>query len=91
MEFVLLSHVKLQAKERDINIKVIEETISNPQQIVSKPKGLKVAQTKYFDKKENKGYLIRVIFREEKDLRIGITVYKTSKVKKYWRQNEDQI
>ena len=79
MKFTLLKHLKLQAKEREIDIKMIESTLTNPQQIVPEPKGLKVAQTKYINKKENKEYLIRVIFREDKDSRIGITVYKTLK------------
>lgn len=62
----------------------IEATLSNPGQIVPKPKGLKVAQNRFFEK--SKEYIIRVVFREEKDLRIGITAYKTSKIKKYWRK-----
>ncbi len=89
MKFILLNHAKLQARERGIDLKIIENILSNPKQIVTEPKGLKAAQSKYLDRKKNKEYLIRVIFREEKDLRIGITAYKTSKIKKYWRQNEN--
>ena len=91
-KFILLKHLKIQAKERKINIKIIEDTILNPEQIISKPKNLKVAQKKYFDNKINKEYLIRVIFKEEEDLRIGVTVYKTSKIEKYWNyKNENKI
>ena len=89
MKFILLNHLKAQAKERSIDIKFIENTILNPAQITMDSKGLKVAQSKFFDKGQNKEYLIRVVFREDKDSRIGITVYKTSKIKKYWRQNEN--
>ena len=84
MKFILLRHLKEQAKEREIDIKIIEAALSNPEQIVPKPTGLKVAQNKFFDK--NKEYVIRVVFREEKDLRVEITAYKTSKIKKYWRK-----
>jgi len=84
-KFILLKHLRTQAKEREIDTKLIEDTFSNPQQIVPETKGLKVAQSKYFDKIRKKEYLIRIIFREEQDLRIGITTYKTSKIKKYWR------
>jgi hypothetical protein len=84
MKFRLLKHVIEQAKERDISIKVVEEIISKPEQVVPDEKGLKVAQNKYMQK--NKEYLIRVVFREEEATRIGITAYVTSKVKKYWRQ-----
>ena len=85
MKFILLGHLKEQAEERGIDIKLIEAAISNPEQIVPEVKGLKVAQNKFFDKNRNKEYLLRVIFRDEKDSRIGITAYKTSKIKKYWR------
>jgi len=83
MRIKLLRHVSEQAKERGIDMGLIKETLSNPEQIVPDLKGLKTAQRKYLDK--DKQYLIRVIFNEEKGLRIGITVYKTSKLKKYWR------
>mgnify|MGYP001560763918 CR=1 FL=1 len=88
MKYKLLPHLERQAREREINLKIIKDTITNQQQIVPEPKGLKIAQSKYYDKEKNKDYLIRIIFREEKDLRIGVTVYKTSKIKKYWKEKE---
>lgn len=91
MKVVFLSHLKLQAKERQIDLGLIESTLLKPDQIVPNVKDLKVAQKKYFDENKNKEYLIRVIFREEKSTRFGITAYKTSKIKKYWRQNENKV
>ena len=89
MKVKLLKHLKDQAEERGISIKYIKETLSTPEQIVPEIKGLKIAQKRYSI--DNKQYLIRVIFREEIDLIIGITVYKTSKIKKYWEENENKI
>jgi len=85
----LLKHLKEQTKERNIDIKLIKETLSNPKQIVPEINGLKIAQKIY--PIDNKQYLIRVIFREKKDLIIGITIYKTSKIKKYWIKDENKI
>ncbi|MBN2251826.1 MAG: DUF4258 domain-containing protein [Candidatus Altiarchaeota archaeon] len=85
MEVVLLYHLKSQARERGIDIKLIEETLFRPGQVIPDLQGLKVAHKRYFDGDKNKEYLIRVVYREEEGLRIGITVYKTSKIKKYWR------
>ena len=82
MKVIFLDHLKLQAKERRIDLGLIEDTLLKPEQIVPNIRDLKVA---------HKEYLIRVIFREEKGTRFGITVYKTSKIKKYWRQNENKI
>ena len=89
MKVILLRHLRIQALGREIDLKLIEDALLNPNQIVSDVKGLKIAQKKYLDGK--KEYLIRVIFREELSKRIGVTVYKTSKIKKYWRQNENKI
>jgi len=50
MKFILLKHVRDQAKERGINIKLIEDVISNPEQIVPDEKGLKVAQRRFLHK-----------------------------------------
>lgn len=83
MKIILLNHLKAQAKERSIDLKLVEDAILNPEQIVPDLRGLKVAQKKCFDKK--KEYLIRVIFKETISARIGITVYKTSKINKYWK------
>ena len=88
MKIKLLKHLKEQAKERDIDIKLIKEILSNPEQIAPEINGLKIAQK--ICHIDNKQYLIRAIFREKKDLIIGITVYKTSKIKKYWK-NENKI
>lgn len=63
----------------------MKETLANPDQLIEGTKGRKIAQKKYFDSSRNKEYLVRVIFKEEKGSRIGITAYKTSKIKKYWR------
>jgi len=82
MKIKLLKHIEDQANERGISIKDVKETLSNPEQIVPDSGNLKVAQKKYYE--DNKEHLIRVIFREEKSLRIGVTVYKTSKINKYW-------
>lgn len=83
MKIVLLNHLKFQAEERSIDIKLVKSTLSKPDQIVPDGKGLMAAQKKYFD--SGKEYLLRVIFKEELNTKVGITVYKTSKIDKYWR------
>ena len=56
-----------QAREREINLKIIKDTITNQQQIVPEPKGLKIAQSKYYDKENNKDYLIRSLGKINKN------------------------
>ena len=83
MKIILLKHLAFQAEERGINIELVKSALSNPDQTVLNGKGLKVAHRKYLDNGQE--YLLRVIFKEEKETRIGITVYRTSKIDKYWR------
>ncbi|HCG77215.1 MAG: hypothetical protein COZ37_02500 [bacterium (Candidatus Ratteibacteria) CG_4_10_14_3_um_filter_41_18] len=85
MKVILLSHAKDQCRERGIKKNIIEETVFNPDQIIEEKEGKKIAQKKIFDEEKKKNYLIRAIFKEENDRRIVITLYKTSKVQKYWR------
>ena len=41
-------------------------------------------QNKYYDKDEGKDMLLRIIGSEKGDVFEVITVYKTSKIEKYW-------
>ena len=47
-------------------------------------KGRVIIQNRYFDKTENREMLLRVIGLETSDEFKVITLYKTSKIKKYW-------
>ena len=85
MKIILLRHAKEQCKERGIEENIIEETVLNPDQIIEEKEGRKIAQKKIFDEEKKKNYLVRVIFKEENNKRTVITLYKTSKVQKYWR------
>ncbi|MFH0948633.1 MAG: DUF4258 domain-containing protein [Elusimicrobiota bacterium] len=85
MKIILPEHIKLQIEERKISEHLVIKTLTNPEQTIESAKGRKIAQNKYFDGPKNKEYLLCVIFKEEQDCRVGITAYKTSKIKKYWR------
>ncbi len=73
----------LQMREREIKREDILDTLRLPGQILSGRKGRKTAQKK-IDRGGKKG-LLRVIFEEKDDTKIVVTVYWTSKIKKYWR------
>jgi len=55
-----------------------------PQQKLPAQKGRVIIQNRYFDKTENKEMLLRVIGLETSDEFKVITLYKTSKINKYW-------
>ena len=56
-----------------------------PDQVVPARNGLECRQSRFLDKSTGKEYLLRVIVNPERTPNVVVTVYKTSKVDKYWR------
>ena len=77
-------YAKLQMREREIEYRDVLETVRSPGQILSGKKRRKTAQ-KRLERNRQKG-LLRVILKEKAKVKIIITVYWTSKIKKYWRR-----
>ena len=80
MEFVFSNHALLQMKLRQISKSMVERILENPEQII-KENGHKVYQSVVLINK--KKYLIRIFVSYKKSPNIIITVYRTSKIKKY--------
>ncbi len=86
MNFVLSEHLLKQALERDIDLRLIEEILTNPDQIVndeSGEAGQKVYQS-IVELSEKKTYLVRVCVNMEKQPNVAKTVYLTSKIRRYY-------
>ncbi len=79
----LSKHAEQQLKERNIEPELVQETLKNPEQIVTAGKNRKVAQRTY--QREGKDFLLRVVFFEQGDWEV-VTVYWTSRVSKYRRR-----
>ena len=75
-------YAEFQLEERLINRLDVLDTIKYPGQIVIGHKGRKIAQ-KILQKSGEDG-LLRVIFEEKEGILLVITVYWTSKLRKYW-------
>jgi len=76
-------YAELQAQERRIKKQDILDTLESPGQVLLGKKGRKIAQKK-LNREGEKG-LLRVIFEEKTDVKVVITAYWTSRIKKYWR------
>lgn len=84
MEFRISQHAATEMRRRAIALEVVMDVLRNPQQIVLGRVGRKVYQSRIvFD--DGKTYLVRVIVADEQIPSVVITVYRTSKVGKYWR------
>lgn len=83
MTFQVSNHVRTAAEERDIPWALVESVLQAPEQIVAGHGNKQVYQSRV----ETKGrvILLRVIVATDVDPPLVVTVYRTSKVAKYWR------
>ena len=86
MKFKISRHAEEEIIRRRIPRKFVDSVLENPQQIVDEY-GNKKAYQSQIDFGEGRIYLLRVIVNESVDPKVVVTVYKTSKVKKYWRES----
>ena len=84
MNFEISRHAQEEMNRRRIPLNLVETILQNPQQIVDEYGNIKAYQS-IIDLGTGKDYLIRVIVNDTLDPAKIVTVYKTSKIKKYWR------
>lgn len=86
MSFSLSNHVLERAQERGISVPIIEAVLANPAQIVddeSNEPGQKVYQSIVLFA-EKGDYLVRIFVNTNKTPPIVKSVYRTSKISKYY-------
>jgi hypothetical protein len=84
LEIKIKGHANFEAGRRGISEEFIKFVVDNPQQKLPSKKGRVIVQNKYYDQEEKKEMLLRVIGIETSEKFEVITVYKTSKISKYW-------
>jgi hypothetical protein len=84
MKYKLSRHARLEMERRGISLELLEQVLQNPQQIVAGTRGKKAYQS-IIDFGSGKKFLVRAIVANEHDPPVVVTVYRTSKVHKYWR------
>lgn len=84
MEFVLTEHAEKEAQRRLIDLTWIESIMSRPEQTLPGTNNRKVLQSRIVS--EGKTYLVRLIVEDWHHPPVIVTVYRASKIEKYWRQ-----
>jgi hypothetical protein len=84
MNFALSLHAQEELVERNIPLQVVQLILDSPEQILEE-EGLKVYQGR-FTATNGKTYLLRVFVNDQVDPAKVVTAYRTSKIKKYWRE-----
>lgn len=76
-----------EMNRRGIAIEQVEAIIKNPKQELRSLKGRVILQNKFYDSIGKKEMMIRVIGVRESEVFKIITVYKTSRIQKYWKED----
>lgn len=84
MKFRISRHAQEEMDRRGITRNLVESILNGPQQIVEEY-GQKKAYQSIIEEGTGKDYLVRIITDDAVDPAVVVTVYKTSKVRKYWR------
>lgn len=82
VDFTISSHAAIEINRRNIRIEDIEQVLKRPQQIISVRPNRNIYQS--IVDMDGKQYLLRLIVDEETPP-VLVTVYRTSKIQKYWR------
>lgn len=89
MEMRLSEHAKTELIRRTISEELAMQVAQEPQQIVPARNGLECRQSTFKDESSGKEYLLRVIVNPQIMPNVIVTVYKTSKVAKHWRPEDE--
>ena len=85
MKIKLSRHAKNELERRKIPEGFVESVLEHPQQIIDDPEGVRIYQSRV-DFGGGKIFLLRVFVSGEGDASKVATVYRTSKIAKYWRK-----
>ncbi|MEI6429230.1 MAG: DUF4258 domain-containing protein [Pseudanabaena sp. ELA607] len=81
---IFSDHARKEMLRRNITQLQIEEVLQSPEQIISVNEERSIYQSRL--ELNQKQYLLRVVGDIRGDLLTVVTIYKTSKVKKYWSE-----
>ncbi|HET6455360.1 MAG TPA: DUF4258 domain-containing protein [Armatimonadota bacterium] len=83
MKFRITEHAKKEITRRQIPESALQEVLDNPEQVLPEESGRKAYQSRLdFG---GKMYLVRAIVEDDIKPAVVVTVYRTSKIAKYWR------
>jgi len=85
MRFSLSAHAADQLRERGIPPHVLDAVLASPEQIVPVFRGLVAYQSLVRFGRQT--FLVRAIVNDSTEPRRVVTVYRTTKIAKYWRSS----
>ena len=86
MKFTFSAHALQECDRRGIRLDIAQSVLNNPQQIVPEKFGRQVYQSQIVFEKD-RSFLLRIVVDTRVKPYMVITVYRTSKIDKYWRRS----
>lgn len=85
MNFRLSHHAEWEVTRRGIPLELVQAVMEDPEQrVVDESRTDRWIHQSRFRFENGKMYLLRVVVDEEEQPPVIITVYRTSKIEKYW-------
>ena len=84
-EFVFTDHALTEMARRGISQEHVKHVLANPEQMELLREGRAVYQAKYNTDEPPKTYLLRIFVDIDRKPPHVVSVYRTSKIEKYWR------
>ena len=82
MQFVLSPHALEEIVRRQLPVEVVHEVVTHPEQIIPEKEGRTAYQSRIdFG---GKTFLVRVIVADSESPATVVTVYRTTRIAKYW-------
>ena len=85
--YLLTAHAAEQARFRGIQLDRVREVLTSPEQRVDVRPGRIILQSRHSLGSPPKRYLLRVVVDTDRFPLEVVTVYRTSKVHRYWRSD----
>ncbi len=84
MRFSIPRHAEEEMGRRQIPREWLDSVLESPEQCIPQFGGKEILQSR-FSSGGRKMYLLRTVVATEKEPPVVVTVYRTSKIQKYWR------
>lgn len=88
-DFIITPHAKFEMRRRKLEEETIRQVLSAPEQRVDVRRGRIVLQSRILMGDPARMYLIRVVVDVDRQPAEVVTVYRTSKVSKYWEEKHE--
>lgn len=83
---ILTDHAMAEARRRGISEETVLQVATTPEQRVATRPDREVRQSRVIDQASGKLQLVRVVVDSGNEGDTVVTVYRTSKIRKYWRE-----